>query len=113
MNIGDVDTPAVLIDLDIMERNLRQLATYCGEHRLDLRPHTKTHKIPEIAHRQVALGAAGITVAKVGEAEVMADAGLNDILIAYGPKTRSTSRDIGPFCCVCCALVWVCVRLLA
>jgi D-serine deaminase-like pyridoxal phosphate-dependent protein len=83
MNIGDVDTPAVLIDLDIMERNLRRLATYCGEHRLDLRPHTKTHKIPEIAHRQVALGAAGITVAKVGEAEVMADAGLNDILIVY------------------------------
>jgi len=83
MNIGDLDTPAVLIDVDIMERNLRGLATYCSEHLLNLRPHTKTHKIPELARRQTALGAVGITVANVGEAEVMADAGLNDILIVY------------------------------
>jgi D-serine deaminase-like pyridoxal phosphate-dependent protein len=83
MNIGDLDTPAVLVDVDIMERNLRRLATYCSEHLLNLRPHTKTHKIPELARRQTALGAVGITVAKVGEAEVMADAGLNDILIVY------------------------------
>ena len=74
MNVGDLETPAVLIDLDVMERNLRRLATYCSKHRLDLRPHTKAHKIPELARRQVTLGAAGITVAKVGEAEVMADA---------------------------------------
>jgi D-serine deaminase-like pyridoxal phosphate-dependent protein len=94
MNIGDVDTPAVLIDVDIMERNLRRLATYCGEHRLKLRPHTKTHKIPDIAHRQIALGAAGITVAKVGEAEVMADAGLNDILIVYPILGESKLRRL-------------------
>ncbi len=83
MTIGEIDTPAVLIDVDIMERNLRRLATYCEEHGLNLRPHTKTHKIPEIARRQMELGAVGITVAKVGEAEVMADAGLDDILIVY------------------------------
>jgi D-serine deaminase-like pyridoxal phosphate-dependent protein len=92
MNVGDLDTPAVLIDVDVMERNLRRLATYSSEHRLNLRPHTKTHKIPEFARRQVALSASGITVAKVGEAEVMADAGLNDILIVYPiigePKLR-------------------------
>jgi D-serine deaminase-like pyridoxal phosphate-dependent protein len=83
MNIGDLDTPAVVIDVDIMGRNLRRLAIYCGEHHLNLRPHTKTHKIPELALRQITLGAIGITVAKVGEAEVMAAEGLNDILIAY------------------------------
>ncbi len=83
MTIADLDTPAVLIDVDVMESNLQRLATYCGEHGLNLRPHTKTHKIPELARRQIALGAVGITVAKIGEAEVMADAGLEDILIVY------------------------------
>ncbi|HKX00149.1 MAG TPA: alanine racemase [Bryobacteraceae bacterium] len=83
MKVTDLDTPAVLIDVDVMERNLCRLASYCAEHKLKLRPHTKTHKIPELAKMQVEHGAAGITVAKLGEAEVMADAGLDDILIAY------------------------------
>ncbi len=91
MRIDDLDTPAVLIDLDIMERNLARMAQYCRQHGLALRPHTKTHKIPELAHRQIASGARGITVAKLGEAEVMIQAGLTDILIAYPlvgqPKT--------------------------
>src|SRR5437667_6938484 len=85
----DLDTPAVVIDLDIMEANLARMAAYCREHRLALRPHTKTHKVPELAHRQIRSGAHGITVAKMGEAEVMAAAGLEDILIAYpviGPQ---------------------------
>ncbi len=83
MRIEELDTPALTVDLDIMERNLRSLGDYCRKHGLKLRPHTKTHKIPAIAKMQIAAGAAGITVAKVGEAEVMAGAGLEDILIAY------------------------------
>jgi len=83
MRIEELDTPVVTVDLDIMEHNLRSLAEHCRKHRLGLRPHTKTHKIPAIAKMQIAGGAAGITVAKVGEAEVMAGAGLEDILIAY------------------------------
>lgn len=83
MKTCDLDTPAVLIDLTIMERNLARMADYCRDHHLALRPHTKTHKVPELAHRQIRLGACGITVAKVGEAEVMGAAGIEDILIAY------------------------------
>lgn len=83
MHILELDTPVVVVDLDVMERNLRRAADYTRQHGLALRPHTKTHKTPEIARRQVELGAEGITVAKLGEAEVMADAGLEDLLIAY------------------------------
>ena len=83
MTIHDLDTPALLIDVKVLDRNLRKMAQYCKDHRLALRPHTKTHKIPEIARRQMRHGAAGITVAKLGEAEVMADAGMEDILIVY------------------------------
>jgi D-serine deaminase-like pyridoxal phosphate-dependent protein len=83
MDIAQLDTPAVLIDVDVMENNLRRMAEYCRQSCLDLRPHTKTHKIPELALRQVQHGAVGITVAKLGEAEVMVAAGLTDILIAY------------------------------
>jgi D-serine deaminase-like pyridoxal phosphate-dependent protein len=83
MHINDLDTPAVLVAADVVERNLQRLAQYSQKHNLNVRPHTKTHKIPEFAHRQLRYGAAGITVAKLGEAEVMADAGVSDILIAY------------------------------
>ena len=92
LSISDLDTPALIVDLDVMERNLSRMAQYCREHDLRLRPHTKTHKIPELAHKQIESGATGITVAKLDEAEVMIDAGLDDLLIAYpivGPtKTR-------------------------
>ncbi len=83
MRIEELDTPVLTVDLDIMERNLRSLGEYCQTHGLKLRPHTKTHKIPAIAKMQMASGAAGVTVAKVGEAEVMTSAGLDNILIAY------------------------------
>lgn len=73
----------MLVDVDVMERNVRRLGAYCARHRLRLRPHTKTHKIPEFARMQMKHGAVGITVAKLGEAEVMADAGLNNILVVY------------------------------
>src|ERR1041385_3863957 len=83
MHISELETPAVVIDLDVMEQNLARMAAYCREHELLLRPHTKSHKIPELAQKQIASGATGITVAKLGEAEVMLNAGINDILIAY------------------------------
>jgi D-serine deaminase-like pyridoxal phosphate-dependent protein len=92
MLVSDLDTPAVVVDLDIMEHNLTQMAEYCRRYNLRLRPHTKTHKIPELARKQIESGATGITVAKLDEAEVMINAGLTDLLLAYpivGPtKTR-------------------------
>jgi hypothetical protein len=83
VTIDDLETPAVVVDLDVLSSNLRRLAVYALEHALQVRPHTKTHKIPAIARMQTDSGCHGITVAKSGEAEVMAAAGLNNILIAY------------------------------
>jgi D-serine deaminase-like pyridoxal phosphate-dependent protein len=81
--LAELETPALLVDLDALEANLAEMAAVAARAGVRLRPHTKTHKSPEIAHMQVAAGAAGITCAKLGEAEVMADAGLDDLLIAY------------------------------
>jgi D-serine deaminase-like pyridoxal phosphate-dependent protein len=83
MRIEELDTPVLVADLDAVERNIAAMQAYCDEHGFDLRPHIKTHKIPELARRQVAAGACGITCQKLGEAEVMADAGLDDILISF------------------------------
>ena len=80
--IPELETPALVIDLDAMERNLRRMADYFAARPCKLRPHAKTHKCPIIARRQVELGALGITCAKIGEAEVMAGGGIQDILIA-------------------------------
>lgn len=82
-SIDDLDTPCVVIDLDKVEANLRRAQDYADRHRLPLRPHIKTHKIPELAHRQLEMGAIGITCQKLGEVEVMADAGIGDILLSY------------------------------
>jgi D-serine deaminase-like pyridoxal phosphate-dependent protein len=78
-----LDTPALLIDLDMVDRNVREMSEVARAAGVKLRPHTKTHKCPEIAGMQVEAGATGITVAKLGEAEVMADAGFDDLLVAY------------------------------
>jgi len=83
MNIDDIDTPAVLIDLDIVDRNLRAAQDYADAHGLALRPHVKTHKLPRFALAQMALGAVGITAQKLGEAEAMADGGITDIFLPY------------------------------
>ncbi len=92
MRIDELDTPSVIIDLERVERNLRRWQSYCDEHGLANRPHIKTHKIPELARQQVALGAKGIACQKLGEAEVMADAGLDDILIPYNLVGASKLR---------------------
>lgn len=83
MNYQELSTPALTIDLNILERNLDRMAAYCRDHGLGLRPHTKTHKTREVARMQLERGAVGLTVAKTGEAEVMASAGLDGILVAY------------------------------
>jgi D-serine deaminase-like pyridoxal phosphate-dependent protein len=83
VRIEDLDTPAVVIDRHLVEANLKRAQDYADQHGLKLRPHIKTHKLPLFAKRQVELGAVGITCQKVGEAEVMADAGLSDIFIPY------------------------------
>jgi D-serine deaminase-like pyridoxal phosphate-dependent protein len=83
MHVSELETPAVVVDLDVMERNLSRMGEYCRSRNLKLRPHTKSHKIPELAKRQIASGAHGITVAKIGEAEVMLNSGLTNMLIAY------------------------------
>jgi D-serine deaminase-like pyridoxal phosphate-dependent protein len=82
VRIHELDTPVLLIDRDIMEKNLRDMQEYADSHGVSLRPHTKTHKMPALAMQQQRTGARGITVAKVGEAEVMAKHGLDDIFIA-------------------------------
>ena len=89
MHIYDLDTPALVIDLDVLERNIANMAAHCQDLGIALRVHTKTHKIPEIARMQLAAGSQGIVCQKVGEAEVMARAGIRDILIPYnilGPQ---------------------------
>ena len=83
MKLSELETPALVVDLDIMEENLQRMADYCRQHDLALRPHVKTHKSPLLARRQIDLGSTGITVAKLGEAEVMSGEGLNALLLAY------------------------------
>ncbi len=83
MNIAALDTPALAADLDVLERNIDGMATHCDKLGIPLRVHTKTHKVPEIAQLQIAAGSEGITCQKLGEAEVMVDAGIDNILIPY------------------------------
>ncbi len=83
MSVQELDTPALLVDLDRMERNIREWQAAVSANGVKLRPHVKTHKVPDIARMQLAAGAGGITVAKVAEAEVFAAGGADDIFIAY------------------------------
>jgi D-serine deaminase-like pyridoxal phosphate-dependent protein len=78
-----LETPSLLIHLDALERNITEMQEVARAAGVRLRPHAKTHKCPDIARMQLDAGAAGITVAKLGEAEVMADAGIDDVLVAY------------------------------
>lgn len=82
-DVEQVDTPALLLDLDKMEQNIADISSFAREAGVAVRPHIKTHKSVEIAKRQIEAGAVGLTVAKVGEAEVMVAGGIKDIFIAY------------------------------
>src|SRR3989441_2458305 len=80
MDALELDTPALYVDLDVLERNIGRMQEQCDAWKVNLRPHVKTHKIPEIAKLQLDAGAIGITVAKLGEAEVLPG---DDVLVAY------------------------------
>jgi D-serine deaminase-like pyridoxal phosphate-dependent protein len=78
---AQLTTPALVIDLDALERNIARMADYCRKHNVSLRPHAKTHKSVKIAEMQIAAGAVGICAATLGEAEVLAGAGIPGVLI--------------------------------
>jgi len=78
----EVDTPALLLDLDVFEANLDRMAALLAPTQVRLRAHAKTHKSPVIAHLQIARGAIGQCVQKVGEAEILAWGGVADILVS-------------------------------
>src|SRR5262245_42592232 len=85
----DLDTPALLIDLDLFEANVREASTLCRQHGVAWRPHAKCHKSPDIARRLIEAGAIGLTCAKLGEAEVFVAAGIPELLVANfiaGPR---------------------------
>jgi D-serine deaminase-like pyridoxal phosphate-dependent protein len=91
--IHDLETPSILIDLDIMQRNIETMQARCDKLGVEFRPHIKTHKIPAIAQKQLDAGAVGIACQKVSEAEVFADAGITDIQIPYNiVGERKTAR---------------------
>lgn len=89
MHYTDLDTPALCVDLDLLDRNISRLQAACDELGIALRVHTKTHKTPAIARRQVDAGAVGIVSQKLGEAEAMVAAGIEDILIPYNLVGRA------------------------
>src|SRR5215213_895508 len=91
--VEDIDTPALIVDLEPFERNLEKMARVARDAGVRLRPHAKTHKCPEIAKRQIALGAVGQCVQKVAEAEALASAGIRDINEIVGAsKLRRLAR---------------------
>ena len=95
--IARLDTPLVVVDLDRMDANIERMAALMRDRGVALRPHAKTHKSLRVARRQVAAGAVGLTVATIGEAEVFAAGGIEDLFIAYpvlavGPKAERLRR---------------------
>lgn len=97
MEVAALETPSVLIDLDIMERNILSMQRHCDALGLALRPHIKTHKIPAIARLQIEAGARGIACQKLSEAAIFAEAGFNDILLPYnivGPAKAQRLADL-------------------
>lgn len=83
VKVSELDTPALLVREAILLRNIEDMAYFAENAGVNLRPHTKAHKLPPIARAQISAGAGGITVSKLGEAEVMIEDGITDILIAY------------------------------
>jgi D-serine deaminase-like pyridoxal phosphate-dependent protein len=94
MGYGELDTPSVIVDLDVLERNIVEMAAVAKAAGVQLRPHIKTHKTPQIARMQIEAGAVGITCAKLGEAEILADAGITDIFVCYPLVTALKVRRL-------------------
>jgi D-serine deaminase-like pyridoxal phosphate-dependent protein len=94
--VSAIDTPALVLDLDVFERNLKRMAAALAGSNVRLRAHAKSHKCPEIALRQVALGAVGICCQKVGEAAVFVEAGIADILVTNEVVGEAKLRRLAP-----------------
>jgi len=94
----ELDTPLLCIDLDVMESNIRSMADFIQSRGKDWRPHQKCHKTPAIAWKQIEQGALGVTCAKVSEAEVMAAAGIQDILLANMIAGRQKCERVAALC---------------
>ena len=94
MNVTDLDTPVAVVDLGKLEANITRIQQHLDAHHIAHRPHIKTHKIPEIAHMQLRAGAVGITCQKLGEAEVMAQAGIRDIFLTYNIMGEAKLRRL-------------------
>ena len=92
--IKNIDTPGLLLDIDQLEKNIKNIVDFAKEYNVDYRPHIKTHKSINIAKKQIEHGAIGITVATVGEAEVMSQGGIKDILVAYPIATTEKLERI-------------------
>jgi D-serine deaminase-like pyridoxal phosphate-dependent protein len=92
--VESVPTPSVLVDLDVLEANVARMAARAWQAGVRLRPHAKTHKCPEIARLQLAAGADGLSLAKVGEAEVFASAGFSDLFVAYPAVGEDKGRRL-------------------
>lgn len=107
MQICELDTPAVIIEQRILEANIFRMQSFADTHRVKLRPHGKTHKMPEIARLQLDTGAVGIAVAKLSEAEVMVRRGITDIQIAneiVGPLKIAKLADLSQKARITCAV---------
>jgi D-serine deaminase-like pyridoxal phosphate-dependent protein len=78
---GDLETPALLVDLEILDQNIKKLAAFCEQRRVNWRPHIKAVKVPELAEREIAAGAIGVACGSLREAEIMMHAGVKDVLI--------------------------------
>jgi D-serine deaminase-like pyridoxal phosphate-dependent protein len=92
--LAEVDTPALILDLDAFERNLERMRESLRGHRIAVRPHAKSHKCPQIALRQIALGAVGVCCQKVSEAEALVEGGVRDVLIANEVVGTSKARRL-------------------
>lgn len=94
MHVSEVDTPALIIELDALERNIARMQKHVEGKPVYLRPHSKTHKSTAIAHMQIAAGAVGVCCQKVSEAEIMADGGVRDIFISNEVVGESKLRRV-------------------
>jgi D-serine deaminase-like pyridoxal phosphate-dependent protein len=92
--LEDLETPVPIIDIDVVERNVARWQVRCDERGLVNRPHIKTHKLVGLAKYQLEAGAKGITVQKLGEAEVMADAGIGDMLLTFNVVGRLKTQRL-------------------
>jgi len=103
----EIDTPALLLYMDAVEKNIATMAGFFRDKPCKLRPHIKTHKLPLIAHKQIEAGAIGITCAKLGEAKIFLESGVKDVLIAneiVGPAKIQRLVNLSGYgnliCCV-------------